>query len=59
MKDKKKESLAIEYTNGERKSYGDVIIKPTPIDNKYFVFEWGPRTYYVNTDNVNAIIVKD
>lgn len=59
MEDKKKESLTIEYVNGETKSYGDVVIKPTPINDKYFVFEWGPRIYYVNTNNVNAIVIMD
>lgn len=57
MNNKKVESLAIEYTNGEAKVYENVVIKPTPIDNKYFTFQCGPRTFYVNTDKVNAIIV--
>ena len=59
MKDKRKESITIEYTNREKKAYRNIVIKPTPIDDKYFIFECGPGTYYVNTDNVNVIIITD
>lgn len=52
-------TLTIEYTNGDTKSYKDVEVKTVPYDAVYFKFVCGPKTYYVNIHNINAIIIED
>lgn len=51
--------LTIEYTNGETKSYENIVVKAVPYDAVYFKFIQGSKTYYVCTHNINAIIIEE